>query len=88
MLIADRMRPTTTLRRTAFVVAGVAILVVTCGAAYAAVDGSSPAIAACVRHRNGVFYAADKCHPRRDARLTWNRGSLTCSASRPACRRA
>jgi hypothetical protein len=52
-------------------VALAALVLAAAGGAYAAVHASSSTISACVRHKSGVFYAADACRPR-DARLTWN----------------
>jgi hypothetical protein len=62
----------TRLRITPTVAVALATLVLAAaGGAYAAVHASSSTISACVRHKSGVFYAADACRPR-DARLTWN----------------
>jgi hypothetical protein len=41
------------------------------GVALAGAQSPSLLISACLRHNSGVFYAADRCHPR-DARLAWN----------------
>ena len=50
---------------------GLALVIATSGAAYAAVSASSPTITACVRHRGGVLYSGRKC-ARGDARLSWS----------------
>ena len=55
----------------ALVVASVALVLVVSGGAIAAVSRSSSQIVACVHHRGGGLYIAQKC-ARHDARLRWS----------------
>lgn len=62
---------TKTARRAPAIGIALAVLAATAGGVYAAAQASAPTIRACVRHTDGLFYAANHCR-RHDTRLTWN----------------